>query len=294
MSAERDVNRIVRSWIKTEEHESADRVLQTVLSRLDTTPQRRSWWPSRRSNPLNIYAKLAAAAAAVLLVAVVGYQLIPRGPGFGSATPSPAPSATPQATEVPRLPGSGALQAGTYQLGTGPTFLVTVPSGWVSVDGTSLRKNVDRPDELALHTFPAEVLVFADACESEGTTEEIGPTSEDLIAALEAQANSKISDPVDVTVAGLPGKRFEISAPAGLDLQGCSIESLQIWVDVTQSNYLAGIGGSEVATAYVADTPEGRLLLVPNPGAGTPGDVAELNAIVASIQVAGPTPTASP
>ena len=37
MSAERDTTRIVRSWLRTDEHESADRVLDTVL----TLPVRR-------------------------------------------------------------------------------------------------------------------------------------------------------------------------------------------------------------------------------------------------------------
>jgi hypothetical protein len=100
MSAERDVNRIVRSWIRADEHESADRVLQTVLSRLDTTPQRRSWWASRRFLHVNKYAQAAIAAAAVLVVALIGYNLLPRtGDGVGTRptlapTPSPSPIAT--------------------------------------------------------------------------------------------------------------------------------------------------------------------------------------------------------
>ena len=48
MDTERDVTRIVRSWLRTDEHESADRVLDNVLALLDATPQRRSWWPARR------------------------------------------------------------------------------------------------------------------------------------------------------------------------------------------------------------------------------------------------------
>ena len=45
MTAERDTTRVVRSWLRADEHESADRLLHTVLARLDTTPQRRPWWP---------------------------------------------------------------------------------------------------------------------------------------------------------------------------------------------------------------------------------------------------------
>jgi hypothetical protein len=95
MSQERDVTRIVRSWIREDQHESADRILGVVLDRLDTTPQRRSWWPAWRSNRMNTYAKLIAAAAAVLVVAFAGFQLLPRSGGVGgdpTNAPSPSPS----------------------------------------------------------------------------------------------------------------------------------------------------------------------------------------------------------
>ena len=93
MSHERDVTRLFRSWVREDQHESADRILGVVLDRLDTTPQRRSWGPAWRSNSMNSYAKLIVAAAAVLVVAVVGYQLMPRNGGVGSE-PTVAPSPT--------------------------------------------------------------------------------------------------------------------------------------------------------------------------------------------------------
>ena len=43
MSQKRDVTRIFRSWIREDQHESADRILGVVLDLLDATPQRRSW-----------------------------------------------------------------------------------------------------------------------------------------------------------------------------------------------------------------------------------------------------------
>ncbi len=49
MSTDRDVTRIVRSWLHEDAYEDADRVLDLVLDQLDTTPQRRAtWWPVRR------------------------------------------------------------------------------------------------------------------------------------------------------------------------------------------------------------------------------------------------------
>ena len=94
MSTDRDVTRIVRSWLREDAHEYADRVLLGVLDQLDTTPQRRSWWPARRMNRMNTFAKLRVAAAAVLVVAVVGYRFLPGNGGVGSQ-PTIAPSPSP-------------------------------------------------------------------------------------------------------------------------------------------------------------------------------------------------------
>ena len=75
MSTDRDTTRIVRSWLRTEEHESADRVLDAVLDHLDTTPQRRfTWWPARRFSHMNNTAKLALVAAVFVVAALLGYN----------------------------------------------------------------------------------------------------------------------------------------------------------------------------------------------------------------------------
>ena len=96
MTTERDPGtRIVLSWLREETHENAERVLLRALDEVDTTPQRRSWWPAWRTSPMNTYAKLIAAAAAVLVVAAVGYQFLPRSGGIGgqpTIAPSPSPT----------------------------------------------------------------------------------------------------------------------------------------------------------------------------------------------------------
>jgi hypothetical protein len=67
MNTDRDTARIFRSWLRTDEHDSADRVLDHVLAVLDATPQHRPWWPVRRIADMNLFAKLATAAALVLV-----------------------------------------------------------------------------------------------------------------------------------------------------------------------------------------------------------------------------------
>jgi len=91
MSADRDVTRIVRSWLHEDAHEDADRVLDMVLDLVDMTPQRRASWLARRTPTMNNYARLGLVAAAVLAVVIVGIGLFGRSPDVGPTT-SPTPS----------------------------------------------------------------------------------------------------------------------------------------------------------------------------------------------------------
>jgi hypothetical protein len=127
MTTERDPGtRIVLSWLREETHENAERVLLRALDEVDTTPQRRSRWPAWRTNPMNPYAKLLAAAAAVLAVAVVGYQFLPRNGGIGGpATIAPSPS--------PALLARGTF---TAQVGGGYTVELDATGGASSATGS--------------------------------------------------------------------------------------------------------------------------------------------------------------
>ena len=93
MSTDRETTRVVRSWLEEGVTRLPDRVLDVVLDQVPTTPQRRRFWSAWRPNQMNLYAKLLAGAAAVLVVAFVGYQFLPgRGPGAGGATLAPSPT----------------------------------------------------------------------------------------------------------------------------------------------------------------------------------------------------------
>lgn len=95
MSTDRETTRVVRSWLDEGVTKLPDRVLDAVLDQVPATPQRRSGWSAWRSYRMSSYLKIAAAAAAVIILAVAGYQLLPRNGGIGgqpTAPPSPTPS----------------------------------------------------------------------------------------------------------------------------------------------------------------------------------------------------------
>lgn len=101
MSTDRDVERIVRSWMDEGVNALPDRVLDLVLNQLPATPQRRLSWLARRTPTMNNYARLGLVAAAVLAVVIVGIGLFGRSVGgpppdsSSSAAASVMPSSTP-------------------------------------------------------------------------------------------------------------------------------------------------------------------------------------------------------
>ena len=111
MSTDRDVTRIVRSWLDEGTNVLPDRVLDAVLDQLPATPQRRATWLARRFAPMNNTFRAAAVAAVILLAILVTINLLP-GLGVGgpkaTATPEPTATAVPTATAAPSSGVAGA------------------------------------------------------------------------------------------------------------------------------------------------------------------------------------------
>jgi hypothetical protein len=152
MSADRETTRIVRSWLREDGHENADRVLDLVLDQIDTTPQRRAtWWPVRRLLTMNNTMRYAVAAVVLSLAALVGLTLLNNQIG-NEPTPTPSPSDTalgplpdelqhPFLGEPRPLPGVTPDPSGAYLIFDGSTFSFgngeeAIMSSTASVDST--------------------------------------------------------------------------------------------------------------------------------------------------------------
>ena len=232
MNTDRDMTRIVQSWLRRDEHESADQVLDDVLALLDATPQRRPWRPARRSADMNRVAKVAIAAAAVVVVAVVGINLLPTPGGVGGPTAtvtttvtlSPSPSPSPA---EPVFPPAGPLAAGTHWMTRGlsregPGFCCggtrlsfEVPGGWHSAQPGFIDKDGGPgPDGASLLFWdfrPAGV--YADPCAHRIRPVD-GTSAAELAAAVATVPGTKlVSGPSTVSVDGRYSRRVTITIP---------------------------------------------------------------------------------
>ena len=149
-TSDRDVDRVIRSWLHEDRHEDVSRVAGAVLDLLDTTPQRRSpWWPARRIPFLNKFVSLGLGAAAVVAALVIGAQVLgPPAPGGVGGVASPSPSLTPAPTATTEPSPSPPVSAPPLTESFTSTvhgISVSYPQGWTARAATE--PWTDRPGE---------------------------------------------------------------------------------------------------------------------------------------------------
>jgi len=281
MTGRTNTERILDAYLAPEADRLADRVIDAALADIARTPQRRSWWPAWRSNRMNTYAKLIAAAAAVLVVAVVGYQFLPRNGGIGgepTAKPSPTATSSPTAAAIPPLP-EGSLAAGTYRLrpfaSETMTIDATVPDGgWVGGPPNAIGGPVgdsNGPNGVAVAFLKAQT-INSDPChwDKDGSGSapqegdiEVGPTVDDLAEALDANASYESTTPVEATLGGYSGKRLELQLvpdPSGCDT--FSGEGDQYFVFGGRDGGQFAQGGANTWQVTIVDVEGTRLIAV--------------------------------
>lgn len=281
MTAERDVARIVRSWLEDGVTRLPDRVLDRVLDDLPTTPQRRAWWPARRLPQMNTSIRIAMAAAAVVVLALIGVNLVPRTAGVGGPPSTPLP--TPSPTPAPTLPPSGQLAPGTYR---SEFMTYTLPAGWSSYGGWAvLKRNADPPDGMAVVALTNFATVYNDPCRWQTTAVSVGPTVDALVAALVAQKRASAVTPVDVTIDGFPGKQIDLMVPLNVTVKNCDRGQYKSWTDTSGGDrYNQGPGQHDLLDILDVN---GRTVAIQQSfyPANTAADRAELQAIVDSIKI---------
>jgi len=190
---------------------------------------------------VNRLLKIGLAAAAVVVIAVVGFQYLDGsntgGPGVTETpqpTASPAVTPEPSAAVIPPLP-EGTLTAGTYRLRPSSsetmTIDATVPDGgWSGGPPNAIGGPVGEsngPNGLAVAFFKAQT-INSDPChwDKDGSGSappegdiQVGPTVDDLAEALAASSAYDSTTPVEVTLGGFSGKRLDLQISP--DPDGC-------------------------------------------------------------------------
>ena len=243
-TSDRDVNRVIRSWLREDRHEDVSRVAGAVLDQVESTPQRRAtWWPARRTEPMNRIVGFGLVAAAAVVALVVGVQLLNSpganlgGPGEEpTSIPTPTIEPTPNPTTSPYA--EGGLPEGPFLVLSGqgddgetvhPPLTVTIPApGWTSGEarnpegtGILLKDWVGAPGAGMIIFAQQEYLVFDHPCNWASTPGTAVTTVDEFVAALAAQPSRDASEPVDITVGGYTGKSITLHIPDDADFSQC-------------------------------------------------------------------------
>ena len=275
MSTDRDTTRIVRSWLRTDEHESADRVLDAVLDRLDTTPQRRAtWWPARRFPEMNTFAKLGLAAAAVAVAALLGFNYL-VAPNIGGQNLGGGPESTPTPSPTSYLITND----------EGVRVTLALPDGWVR-GGWLVNNGLDDRTELtAIQVWAVTGNSYTDPCnwtESE-LDPPLGPTVDDLATALENQLTREATSS-DVTLDGYAGTLVKMTVPTDVDfIRDCDQAQFRSW----DGRYHQGPGQQD--DVYILDVEGFRLVIDVLSYPGSPAeDLERLQQMLDTIQIEPP------
>jgi hypothetical protein len=288
VSTDRDVTRIVRSWLDEGVTQLPDRVLDSVLDQVPMTPQRRApMWAARRFTTMNYTVRIGLAAAAVVVTALIGYQLL-SGPNVGD----PGPTATPQPTSTPaRTPVAlrdGPLEPGEHV--THPfdapndslSFTFTVPAGWSGFGkiGVLPEQGGAGPDGMGMG-FSLVTGLYSDPCHGVQPDVTVGPTVDELVTAFLDQTAYEATTPTDVTLSGHSGKQMDLIMPSGANYTSCYLGGSTVWQGSIHAQ-----GPGNVWHLWILDVEGVRVVILAQDNPGTSAeDKAELLAIVDSIEI---------
>jgi hypothetical protein len=289
MTPRPDFEGAVRSWLREDRRENAERVLFTALNEVDTTPQRHAGWLARRFPFMTQKSvRYGLAAAVVIVVALLGGNLLPRNIGTPDATPTPAPSARP-------LAGTTTLAPGTYyiheQFPMRITF--TVPSdGWqhyvwesgAAADNTRALCSGGpdcAPPDAAGVGFHLVTGVPADPCDPGSERLDVGDTIDELALAIADRPGWNATDPTEGSIAGFRALSLELRANPG-DIEGCTGSVTAFYAGALGRGATSG----ERMRLWVVDVDGTRLVVEAFDFPGTPDeDQQGATQIVQSIEI---------
>jgi hypothetical protein len=285
MTANDDLERRIADFYATEAPTRApDWVLASTLATVDTTRQRRAaialpW----RFPHMNVYAKAAVAIVAVVAVAAIGVAFLRPGSTSGVGQ---VPTTRPSSTILPSLPPEGgAMAPGTHTLGPGFPVRITldVPAGWGGCSASPVEQGAcsqsGNPQPGGV-SFSIIDNVVADPCGTALKSPPVGPSVDDLVAAISGLDGFQATTAVDITLDGYQGKGFDVTAPAG------STCELRTWATADRTN---GVSAGEVNVVRIFDVGGVRVMAAGayQPVFGGPNARAQVEQVLDSVHIGG-------
>lgn len=280
-----DIDRVLGHWFEDGPTVMPDRVADVVAHRISIRRQRRTWRLLGRSS-MSPALRWGAAAAAVLVIAVVGYNLLP-GNGIGGPGPSPSAIPAPTAGAIETAPATpepiaceddfpgcaGALAPGQHaskQLE--PALSYETTGEWLNVIDLSTVYKIDLPNPndpyVIVWTNPViGEMTPLPAC-GVGPKVGAGNTVGAWITMLQTHSALVATTPEPIDLGGASGQSIEVTVAP--DWKGCPFAggyAVQFIVNADPlQTFPYGVGSTE------------RMLL----------DIVDVNGQVVVIQVYGP------
>ncbi len=247
--------------------------------------QRMMFRPSR-------HRALASGLVAVILLAVAGCSSDDASSSAGTTatTPQGSPSSAATAGSIPA--GDAPIEPGTYRIPESAwsvtDFTVTFPEDWTVQYGHVYASNRDQDDEFGFYAVDVDA-IWADACKGgdSGALTEVGPSVDDLAAALGEQPGPRVSHPIETSLGGHPAVRLDFTVPEGFDLAPCNLGDigLQIWYSPPADKHFVLLADG-IASVYILDVNGERQVFLAQHGSTiSDQDLAELQAVLDSIRI---------
>lgn len=289
---------LIRDYFRDGPEELPERVFVSMRSAIERVPQRgRGPWAgaSRRLDDRRLRLALVAAVTAAALFAT--WRLLPNptidGPGTSTSTRPTEPPAP--------LPSTGRIEPGTYVTNPADPIVplaitFTLPEGWEN-GGWALIKNGTNL------SFWTVTNTYADPCRWSTTALDppLGPSVDDLVVALRAQAGRNTTAPTPASVGGYSGQRIELDWPADVVPQrDCDGGEYRLWIFGDNAPRANTMGVH--STIWIVDVDGLRVAIeVDTPPNASADQLVENELIVESISFdlsapapTSPSPTPSP
>jgi hypothetical protein len=253
-------------------------------------------------SPASVITAVRCLTSATIVLMALLLATLGAAPGVsGQATDEP-PASDPSPAHSPTAVAAGlafpvsddpvSVEPGTHRIPTSAwsvaDLTVTFPEGWTVQYGHVFAGHPDEDDEFGFYPVVVDS-IWAEACagSESGDPIVVGPSVDDLVAALLQQPGPTASAPVETTLGGYPATRIDLTVPEGFALDACNAAGvgLQIWYSpAADKNFILLADGS--ASVYILDVDgERQVFLVQHGDTTSDEDLAELQAVLDSIQI---------